>query len=296
MLSGNEVEMICKSRLAALFGRTSPRKTPPAGTPEKGHSGAAPALEWQDDYNLTLNGYRFLLSFDTETLEKGSSEPDRFLLGKPRHMVEWAADIAQTERVRNVFEMGILQGGSVVLYDLLFRPDKIVAIDHAPTPVPALANYISGRGEPAAVRPYYGISQDDRVAMEALLSGEFPARDIDLIVDDASHAYVPTRTAFNICFPYLRPGGLYIIEDWAWAHWAGDFWQGKDSRFADETALSNLLIELFMMSASRPDLIESLFVDHNMVMVKRGAGALPVGEFDIAAHYLLRGKSFGAWL
>lgn len=110
MLSGNEVEMICKSRLAALFGRTSPRKTPPAGTPEKGHSGAAPALEWQDDYNLTLNGYRFLLSFDTETLEKGSSEPDRFLLGKPRHMVEWAADIAQTERVRNVFEMGILQG------------------------------------------------------------------------------------------------------------------------------------------------------------------------------------------
>ncbi len=288
--------MIRKTTLAALFGRMSPRKTSPAGTTEKGHSCAAPTLEWQDDYNLTINGYRFVLSFDTDTLKKVSSEPDRFLLGKPRHMVEWAADIAQTEHVRNVFEMGILQGGSVVLYDQLFRPDKIVAIDHDPTPVSALANYISGRGDSAAVRPYYGVSQDDRVAMEALLSGEFPARDIDLIIDDASHLYKPTRTAFNICFPYLRQGGFYIIEDWAWAHWAGDFWQGKGSPFADETALSNLLIELFMMSASRPDLIESLFIDHNMVIVKRGAGALPEGEFDIAAHYLLRDKSFGAWL
>lgn len=290
--------MIRKITLAAFFRRLPSRQTP--ATTADGGGGIpatpAPVMEWQDDFHLTLNGYRFILSFDTETLKKGSSGTDCFLLGKPKHMVERAADIARAERVSKIFEMGILQGGSVVLYDQLFRPDKIVAIDHDTKPAPALANYIATRGSSASVRPCYGVSQDDRSAMEALLSQEFPQRDVDLIIDDASHMYEPTRAAFNICFPYLRPGGLYIIEDWAWAHWAGDYWQGGGSHFADETALSNLLIELFMLSASRPDLIESLFVDHNMVMVKRGTGTLPEGHFNIGAHYLLRGKPFGAWL
>lgn len=267
-----------------------------AGPADRHLAGPVPELEWQDDQNLVLNGLRFKLSYDVETLQKGSSEPNSFLLGKPRHMVEWAADIARAARARNIFEMGILQGGSVVLYDQLFRPEKIVAIDLNPSRVTALENYIAAQEGPPSVRPRYGISQDDRAAMESLLSGEFSARDIDLIIDDASHLYEPTRAAFNISFPYLRPGGLYIIEDWAWAHWAGEYWQGKDSYFAGKTALSNLLIELFMLSASRPDLVESLLIDHNVIMVKKGAGAMPEGKFEIGKHYLLRGRPFGAWL
>jgi len=51
-----------------------------------------------------------------------------------------------------------------------------------------------------------------------------------------------------------------------------------------------------MLAASRPDFIKDIFIDHNLIMIKRGSGALPKGNFNIADHYLLRGKHFGAWL
>src|SRR4029077_11377083 len=37
---------------------------------------------------------------------------------------------------------------------------------------------------------------------------------IDVVIDDASHLYGPTRRSFEILFPLLKPGGAYIIEDW----------------------------------------------------------------------------------
>jgi hypothetical protein len=211
-------------------------------------------------------------------------------------MVEKSVEIGQQQKIGKIFEMGIFKGGSVVLYDQIFRPLKIAAIDYMPQPVHALTEYITGHGKLDVIKPYYGVSQADRPAMEKILSSEFPGRDIDLIIDDASHFYEETRDAFNISFPYLIPGGIYIIEDWAWAHWADEPWQGKNSFFYGKTALSNLLIELFMLAASRPDFIKNIFVNHNSIFIKRGDGALPSGNFDIADHYLLRGKHFGAWL
>ena len=40
----------------------------------------------------------------------------------------------------------------------------------------------------------------------------------DLIVDDASHLYRPTLASFEVLYPRLRPGGTYVIEDWAGDH------------------------------------------------------------------------------
>ena len=252
----------------------------------------APDLRWTGETLLQVEDVRFRLSYDTNELLAADAGAADFLLGKPRHMVERAVDIARRRRIDKMFEMGILHGGSVALYDLVFRPSRIVAIDHSPNPVPALAAYIESRGKADAIHAHYGIDQSNREAMETLLVNEFPRHDIDLVIDDASHLYQQTRAAFNICFPYLAPGGLYVIEDWAWAHWTGDFWQGADSPFAGQTALSNLLIELFMLSASRSDLIDNLFIDHNMVVVRRGEGEIPPGPFDLGEHYLLRGKTF----
>ncbi len=267
-----------------MFSLFSPRRNT--------QSQEAPILEWLGSNDLRVGEIRFRLSFDTDQLKRGLSDVNCYLLGKPRHMVEKSMEIQAKRRISRVFEMGILRGGSVVLYDVIFRPERIVAIDHDPNPVDELESYIRNHHKEQAVKPYYGVSQDDREKMESLLSSEFPSRDIDLIVDDASHLYAQTREAFNICFPYLAPGGLYVIEDWAWAHWSGDYWQNDNAYFKDKPALSNLLIELFMLSASRPDLISELHVDHNKVTVCRGDGKLPSGKFDIANHYLLRGQKF----
>jgi hypothetical protein len=47
---------------------------------------------------------------------------------------------------------------------------------------------------------------------------QFDGGPLDLVVDDCSHLYEPTRASFNELFPRLRPGGAYVIEDWVWAH------------------------------------------------------------------------------
>jgi hypothetical protein len=211
-------------------------------------------------------------------------------------MIERSIAIGREQKIKKVFDMGIFKGGSVVLYDQIFQPDKIVAIDFMRLPVEALANYIKQSKKCESVKPYYGINQADRTAMEAILSSEFPEKDIDLIVDDASHFYAETREAFNINFPYLKAGGLYIIEDWGWAHWTGNLWQTEASPFGNSKAMSNLLIELFMFAASRPDLVEDISFNHNTITIKKGSGQLPEGKFDIGEHYVLRGKSFEAWL
>jgi len=256
----------------------------------------APKLIWEDDVRLTINDVGFYLSMDTEELKAGKSASDSFLLGKPKHQVEKAVAIGQQQRINKIFEMGILHGGSVVLYEQIFSPEKIVAIEHSGKPVKPLAHYIAKHRKSHIVKPYYGINQADRSAMEKILSTEFPDRDVDLIIDDASHLYEETREAFNISFPYLKNGGLYIIEDWGWAHWSGDYWQKDHAFFSGRKSLSNLLIELFMLAASCPGFVKDIVVEPSVITVSRGDEALPPGKFNIADHYLLRGKHFGAWL
>lgn len=257
---------------------------------------ASPVISWEDDLHLKIDDVNFRLTWDSAELTYGISTIDDFLLGKARPMVEKLAEMQQRQKITKIFEMGILKGGSVALHDRIFRPLKIAAIEYMPEPVPALTEYILKYDGHTRVKPYYGISQADRPAMENILSAEFPERDIDLIVDDASHLYEETRDAFNITFPYLAPGGTYIIEDWAWAHWTGDAWQSKNSFFYGKTALSNLLIELFMLAASRPDFITNIEIAHSTILIKKGQGVVPAKNFRIADHYLLRGKRFGAWL
>lgn len=128
--------------------------------------------------------------------------------------------------------------------------------------------------------------------MERILEENFPERNIDLVIDDASHLYDETRASFNMIFPYMSPGGLYVIEDWAWAHWAGKEWQGEGGHYGDRPALTNLIFELVMLCPSRPDLIVDILITFNTVFIRRGFGEFDHGSFDISNHYLTRGKFF----
>lgn len=257
-------------------------------------------LIWEDDKTLLINDVRFFVTWETKELLETESSENFFVLGKDPRMIEKSVAIGQLQKISKVFEMGIFKAGSVVLYDQIFQPKKIVAIDYDNKQVDALTTYIDKRNKSESIKPFYGVNQADRPAMEGILAAEFPEHDIDLIFDDASHFYKETKEAFNITFPYLKVGGQYVIEDWAWAHWPGDFWQTtpwhfwKSPPFGGKKAMSNLLIELFMLAASRSDLIEDIFINHNVIIVKKGSGKLPEGRFNIENHYLLRGKSFRA--
>jgi len=52
--------------------------------------------------------------------------------------------------------------------------------------------------------------------LKQIVLGEL-ADEVDLVVDDACHAYEETKASFEFLFPLLQPGGIYLIEDWSWA-------------------------------------------------------------------------------
>jgi hypothetical protein len=53
---------------------------------------------------------------------------------------------------------------------------------------------------------------------------------------------------FEFLFPLLSPGGIYVIEDWSWAHHPD--YQSPDAPFSKRRALSNLLFEQIMLMGS----------------------------------------------
>ena len=44
---------------------------------------------------------------------------------------------------------------------------------------------------------------------------------LDIVIDDASHISSKTIASFQVWFPQLKPGGLYIVEDLATSYYLG---------------------------------------------------------------------------
>jgi hypothetical protein len=49
----------------------------------------------------------------------------------------------------------------------------------------------------------------------------------DIVIDDGSHVNEHVKTSFRCLFPFVRPGGLYVVEDCQTAYWPG---YGGDDR------------------------------------------------------------------
>ena len=249
-------------------------------------------LTWRDQHTCRVGVTDFALMRDLDDLHSRGSTADCFVLGKNRQLIDDLLKIRETTHIERIVDLGIFKGGSMALYALLFDPVKLVGIEYATDVVAPLRDFIDRHALTETVRPYYGVNQADDARVRSIVEAEFAGAHIDLIVDDASHYYFETRASFNTLFPYLRPGGLYILEDWGWAHWQGDLWQKSKAFDASRPALSNFVFELCMLSASRPDLVESVHVTFNSCVVSRGLGDIPRDSFKIENCYLTRGKWF----
>jgi predicted O-methyltransferase YrrM len=260
----------------------------PLGVRGKG----VPELVWTDARTLEVGGDRFVVSVDDAEMRAIESGEGGFFLAKRPSMIESLLRAAPAN-VRNVVELGIFKGGSVALNDKLFSPDRLVAVDLSPNRVGALDAYIERNSLDDVIRPYYGVSQDDQVALRAILQANFEGhRPLDLVIDDCSHLYEATKASLNVLLPLLRPGGLYVIEDWGWAHWPGEPWQSAQSPFdLREPALTNLIFELSMLQATCPDLISEVRITWTMAFVTRGDDDAH-GDFDISTAYKARGRTF----
>ena len=109
------------------------------------------------------------------------------------------------------------------------------------------------------------------------------------MVDDGSHQYEPSKTSLNVFLPMLREGGLYVIEDWAWAHWPDEYHQAKaaSGEYGDQAnPLTKLIFETAMLAASRPGIISEIELDSSRAFLTRGPEQIGDPNFDISQAYL----------
>jgi predicted O-methyltransferase YrrM len=166
-------------------------------------------VSWRDDARLDVDGVPFLVSAIPLTTEA-------HLIIKSPHLVRRYLDLLEVERPRRIVELGVRDGGSTALMALAAAPDLLVAVDLDPDPPSRLADLVRSRDLGDRVAFGFGIDQGDREALTALVERHAPDGPLDLVVDDASHLLGPTTTSFEVLFPRLGPGGLYVIEDWSW--------------------------------------------------------------------------------
>jgi SAM-dependent methyltransferase len=235
-------------------------------------------IEWLSEKELALDGVRFMCSLDDFSLKTNT---ERLILLKDREGLNSYQEVFAGVAPKNVLEFGIFQGGSPALFSLWFELDKLVGIDWSP-PVAGFEEFCRTHEVGKRIRSYYGVSQTDRLRVEEIVRTEFGATPLDAVIDDASHLYATTRQTFEIAFPLLRPGGIYVIEDWGWAHWPGSRF------FMGETALSMLVMELIMLCAARRDLVAEVRAFPNYAFVRKSSDAKSMPHFRLDELHLGR--------
>jgi predicted O-methyltransferase YrrM len=171
-------------------------------------------LAWRGDDTFDVAG----VTFQATVVDRFRSPGGSFWLVKTRPMVERYRELLSSLQPKRILELGIYQGGSAAFFALLCQPERLVAVDIRDDPAVGLERFIDERGLRDRVRTHYSLDQADVSALHRLVADEFGGEPLDLVVDDASHRLDPTRSSFNALFPHLRPGGIFVIEDWSWHH------------------------------------------------------------------------------
>jgi SAM-dependent methyltransferase len=139
---------------------------------------------------------------------------------KPKPLYElydkYFEDLA--DRSVTLLELGVCTGESVKTFASFFRNGTIIGVD------------ICGRGADFSGYPNVVFALGDQRSAEQLddICATHAPGGLDIVIDDASHHGAWSWQSYSILFPHLKPGGFYVVEDWATGYW--DDWP-DGSRF-----------------------------------------------------------------
>lgn len=231
--------------------------------------------------------------------EFAPSEDRLFSIRKDRAGIEAYLEIIERFKGDNFVELGIGSGGSVALTALVAPPRKLVALDIGAERIEALDALVTERGLDERVRLHYGVDQANREQLAAILEDEFGDEPLGLVIDDASHRLDETRASFELLFPRLRPGGLFVIEDWNNQHLVTralaakledpspeQLKAGVERFLADSgragPSLVRLVIQLILAQAESDEFVSEVRVDLHGAHIYRGPGELDRSDFRLA--------------
>lgn len=111
----------------------------------------------------------------------------------------------------SLLEIGVQEGASLKMWEEYFQRAHIFGVD---------VNASCKRYESERTKIMIG-DQADRVFLRMAAQRTGP---LDIVIDDGGHSMVQQMTSFEELFPFLRPGGIYVIEDlessydskWGW--------------------------------------------------------------------------------
>lgn len=241
-------------------------------------------IRWESDHRLVVGE----TSFELAVFLKGFTGEADFALQKTRGIVERYLDLRDEFHEANVVELGIFRGGSVALLVEALSPNKMVSIDIETERVAQLDEFVAARGLTKTIVPHYGVDQSDTAAIDEIVARHFGDAPLDLVIDDASHDRDLTLASFNALFWRLRPGGLYIVEDWSAELGWERLFRSDPERYKTELelivstpGLSPLLLDALLSIGYDDSIVAELTVVPGLAMLRRGVGEIDSTNFDL---------------
>ena len=228
-------------------------------------------LDW-GERSVLIDGVRFDLEQQNSMGDITVLETNRFRLYKQPALVNAFGEVLAkepTSPVRHMFEIGLWDGGSAALWAITLRPDVLIGIDRSQRgDSPYFTRVLSDRGLTDRVSTHWGVDQNDAARLTALAKVH-AGGELDLVVDDGSHLLGPTKASFEALFPFVRPGGWYIVEDWAWEH------MPEFDRWERQRSPEDLLHEIIAAGPSRSSGVGEILVYPDVFAVRREEAELP---------------------
>jgi SAM-dependent methyltransferase len=103
-----------------------------------------------------------------------------------------------------LLELGVHTGESLKIWASYFSAGKVIGLDLA-RPGPDFSGWPNITYEIG--------DQADAMHLSEMSARHAPAG-YDIVIDDASHTGWRSQVSYTALFPRLKPGGLYIVEDW----------------------------------------------------------------------------------
>lgn len=255
-------------------------------------AGSNPAIapvNWISAGEFRFDGLSF--TCDVTSHLSRATEEQRVIIAKDRGIINALYEHLSPLKPQKMLEIGIAQGGSAFLHTSLFRLSKYVGLDIRAED-PTVLELLSEKYGSNRVKLYYRTSQADKARIAEICNEEFGGQ-CDVVIDDGSHQYELSVQTLEVALAHVRPGGLYILEDWSWAHWPGAKWQeAKTGYNIEQPALSNLVFELTMLCGSRPDILSGGLIKKGFAAFRRGPAELDWKAFKLSESYLAQGRSF----